>query len=497
MIKSVFTAHLSKYDQEDLTLLINDRSLGLLSAEEKSNFVSTSSRDIHMVSGFSNKSIYYDPRFNKDRIKLWNQAFKEMQSHGLKAFPQFIYDHHIYAEYLYLFSAEIFIGWQDRQNGLYLLRDGSLYRVQPTIMPPNVFARDWMSHADFYSFVLKSKDVVFSISDKVFDRIDPTKAEKSLRENIKLSNSMNQIMNNLRVYYSDLDLSWIGFEIERIDKNVFKKDKEGIRHMDENGTYLKSNKDFTSLINSSRVSRVKDGQKLIPAPKAVKAKSDQRADDYSKEAAVNQIKKKRTNRLKFNRSKSIEVSRDKADDIEDIERKIRKKNIEKLENSRTSKDIFWDDVRGFSFEPIISNLKYSLKNFFNIIPKRPFLSKLVATTIILLVIVFVFLFGRMIGSRDENTREIAVQETTFETKIMQIDDEVIPPDSALLEIDITVKANNLQIRQKPDADSAIVATVQRGAKLTQLSEPESNWVFVRLADGKTVGYAYADSLFSE
>ena len=111
------------------------------------------------------------------------------------------------------------------------------------------------------------------------------------------------------------------------------------------------------------------------------------------------------------------------------------------------------------------------------------------------VIVFVFLFGRMIGSRDENTREIAVQETTFETKIMQIDDEVIPPDSALLEIDITVKANNLQIRQKPDADSAIVATVQRGAKLTQLSEPESNWVFVRLADGKTVGYAYADSLF--
>lgn len=499
MIKSVFTAHLNQYDIEDLTLLINSRSLGLLSAEKKTNFVSTSSRDVHMVCGFSNKSRHYDPRFNKDRIRLWNQAFKEMQSHGMRAFPSFIHDHHIFAEYLYLFSADIFIGWQNRQQALYLLRDTKLYRLQPTILPPNVFADDWMNHTDFYSFVLKSEDIVFSISEKVFEKIDPEKAEQIFRNNIKLSNSMDQLKNAIRVYDSNIDLSWLGFEIERIEKNAFINDKQRLHNSANNRSNLKNKKDFTRLINSSRVSRVKNGQKLIPAPKIAKLKSAQKISQYSTQVDDLQVKDKNLYKDQENRRSRnrLGVTENKSNKIDEKETKIRKKNIENLENSRSSKDMFWDKVKEFSFEPILNNLKNSLKNFFNLIPDKPFLSKLVSTTIILLIIVFVFLFGRMIGSRVGEPATIEVEKTTFETKMMEIDDKVIAPDLALLEIDITVKANNLQIRQEPDADAAIVATVQRGAKLTQLSEPDNNWVFVRLADGITVGYAYADSLFSD
>ena len=492
MIKSVFTAHLSEQDKKDLTLLINDRSFGSLAPENKSSFVLTSSRDIHMVSGFSNQSTYYDPRFNRDRIYLWNQAFKEMQAHGLKAFPNFIYDHHIYAEYLYIFSADIFIGWQDRNNGLYLLRNRKLYRLQPTILPPNVFDDEWMRHTDFYSFAPKTDDLVFSISYKVFEQIDPSKAERIFQDNVQLSNSMSEMIGLLRTYEQKLDLSWLGFEIERVEKNVFARDNEGdLSYVEGQARLSKSKRDFTRLINSSRVSRVIDGQRLIPAPKP---QSKQRAS--SSEPTVNSEVQSRNNinqraaraRTDFNR---------KNDRIENA-RIERERNIRRLEDQRPHSDIFWEDIRSFSFEPIINNFKAAVKNFFSLVPQKPILSKILATTIIFLAVLLFVLIGRTIGSKTTTKELIQTTETTIlVTRKISVDEEVVAPDSALLEIDITVKANNLQIRQEPRTDAPIVATVQRGAKLTQLSEPINNWVFVRLADGETVGYAYADSILDQ
>jgi len=94
-----------------------------------------------------------------------------------------------------------------------------------------------------------------------------------------------------------------------------------------------------------------------------------------------------------------------------------------------------------------------------------------ATTIILLAVLLFVLIGRTIGSKTTTKELIQTTETTIlVTRKISVDEEVVAPDSALLEIDITVKANNLQIRQEPRTDAPIVATVQRGAKLTQLSE---------------------------
>ncbi|NLJ70396.1 MAG: SH3 domain-containing protein [Clostridiaceae bacterium] len=497
MIKSVFTAHLSKYDKKDLTLLINDRQIGSLSPENKSNFVLTSSRDVHMISGFSNQSTYYDPRFNSDRIYLWNQAFKEMQSQGLKAFPNFIDDHHIYSEYLYLFSSEIFIGWQDRKNGLYLFRNGRLYRLQPTILPPNVFDPDWMMHTDFYSFVPKTSDVLFSISEKVFERLDATKAEKIFQENVQLATSMSNILNLLRTYDRKLDLSWIGFEIERLEKNLFARDIEGdLAYVDGQSRLSQRKRDFTRLINSSRVSRVKDGQRLIPAPKAAESHSDKSNKAGSRS---NRTRRTHHNHLNLEDDQSLnQAARSNRRSAVEEDRLIRQKNLEKLENQRSHRDIMWDNVRSFSFEPIINNLKSAVRNFFSLIPNKPVLSKFLATSIILVVIVLFTLIGSAIGSKSKTgDSEIPTETTPFITRKIGQNEEVVPPDSALLEVDITVKANNLQVRQAPRSDAPLVATVQRGAKVTQLSEPNNNWVFIRLADGKTVGYAYAKSLLDE
>ncbi|HHU53260.1 MAG TPA: SH3 domain-containing protein [Clostridiaceae bacterium] len=494
MIKSVFTAHLSEYDKKDLTLLINDRSIGSLSPENKSNYVLTSSREVHMVSGFSNQSIYYDPRFNSDRIYLWNQAFKEMQSQGLKAFPSFIDDHHIYSEYLYLFTSDIFIGWQDRNNGLYLFRNGRLYRLQPTILPPNVFDPDWMQHTDFYSFVPKISDIVFSITEKVFERLDINKIEKILQDSGQLATSMSRILNLLRTYNRKLDLSWIGFEFERIEKNLFAGEiAEDLANFEGQTRLSQGKRDFTRLINSSRVSRVKDGQRLIPAPKAavnLSIKSNRLNPRLSHSGQANEY----DFNMDDNRSSTkITKSNHRSSFKED--RLVRQRNLEKLESQRPHSDIVWDNVRSFSFEPIIANLKSAVKNFFSLIPHKPILSKFLATSIILVAIVLFTLIGTAIGLRSKtDSADIPTETTPFITRKISLDEEVVPPDSALLEVDITVKANNLQVRQAPRSDAPLVATVQRGAKVTQLSEPNNNWVFIRLDDGKTVGYAYAKSL---
>lgn len=481
MIKSVFAAHLSEQDKQDLTLLFNDRSLGSLSDEDKSNFVLTASRDIHMICGFSNQSVYYDPRFNQDRIRLWVQIFREMQSRGLKIFPKFINNHRIYTEYLHVFNSEVFIGWQDRKHGLYLLRKNRLFRLQPTTLPKNVFNPEWMRHADFYSFRVKEKDIVFSISEKVFSRLNPQEIEKFFLEKNNLSTIMSEIINKLKVYDRDLDLSWFGFQIDRLDKNIF---------VDEDRSYLKTQNDFTTLINSSRVSRVRDGQTLIPAvnPRTQQASSSlyQDTDEIltdQETLITSKSPKKVSTRDNLNRKIS--------------DRRHRLYNLEKLEQSRTENDAFWDDIKSFSFEPIINNFKKAWKNIFNFIPNQPTLSKLIIITAILLIILFVFLVGRAIGSKSGQVVETEAEDTTFETRMMEVDDEVKPPNVALIEVELTVKANNLQVRQEPKIDAAIVATLQRGAKITQLSEPENNWVYVRLADGNTFGYVYAESLLGE
>ena len=114
------------------------------------------------------------------------------------------------------------------------------------------------------------------------------------------------------------------------------------------------------------------------------------------------------------------------------------------------------------------------------------------------MIVLFTLIGSVIGSKSKTSNvDIPTETTPFVTRRIGQDEEVVPPDSALLEVDITVKANNLQLRQAPRSDAAIIAFLQRGDKVTQLSEPNNNWVFVRLDDGKTVGYVYAKSLLDE
>ena len=480
MIKSVFAAHLSEKDKQDLTLLIDDRPLGSLSEEDKSNFVLTASRDVHTMSGFSNRSFYYDPRFNKDRIRLWAQIFREMQSRGLKILPDFIKNHHIYTEFLYLFNSEIFIGWQDRTQGLYLWRKNRLFRLQPTILPNNIFDAEWMNHADFYSFNLKQGDMVFSISEKIFSRLNPNKIEDYFNGKANLPTIINEIISKLRVYYDDLDLTWFGFQVERLDKNIF---------AEENQSHLRKKNDFTNLINSSRVSRVKDGQELIPAPKIKPSDTNynfQDTDEILIEYKLNEEQKSSTEmKSKFKNNQKVS------------DRDHRLYNLEKLEKRRTENDVFWDDVKSFSFEPIIQNFKKAMNNIFNFIPDQPVLSKLIVTAAVLLIILFVFMLGRTIGSNNTQVEETQVQESTFETRKMKLDDEVKAPDSALIEVEITVKANNLQVRQEPKTDAAIVATVQRGSKITQLTEPENNWVYVRLSDGKTFGYVYAESLLAE
>jgi len=73
------------------------------------------------------------------------------------------------------------------------------------------FDDEWMRHTDFYSFAPKTDDLVFSISYKVFEQIDPSKAERIFQDNVQLSNSMSEMIGLLRTYEQKLDLSWLGF----------------------------------------------------------------------------------------------------------------------------------------------------------------------------------------------------------------------------------------------------------------------------------------------
>ena len=57
-------------------------------------------------------------------------------------------------------------------------------------------------------------------------------------------------------------------------------------------------------------------------------------------------------------------------------------------------------------------------------------------------------------------------------------------------VQLVVSARRLNLREAPGKDSKLLTTLEKGAVLIQLEEPENDWVRVQTEDG-LIGYVYA------
>lgn len=476
MIRTVVATHLSAQDIKHTTVLLNNRTVGYLSSDREVNAVSATHRDVQVIVSLSNQSVYYDPRYNRERLRMWSQAYRELQTGGLKVFPQIINDHRLSAEFLYVFTDKVFLAWQDRSKALYLHRNHKFFRIQPIAKPSGIFPEGWMAHTDFYAFTPRTDDIILRLPSRFPEEFDIDYLEDVLSETNQLSVTMNELTGQLRSYRRTYDQSWLGIQVKRIEHNAV------IEKTGDTG-----NQDFTRLIDRSKASRVRFSQELLPA-EAIADKHHYMQGAEWKKNSRETGDPRRGNVRKTN----FVPKRAYRPETGPINRQEQKEAIRRLENQRKRKDKMLDNLQSFSFEPYIDKGKKQIKRIFYRNPNEPWLGHLSLLATILVVVLILVGLIKLIGGGDKSENETT--GTTVSTATADPEDIDVSAYKKTLEVQIIVKASNLQIRSKPEREAPLVATVSRGDKVIQLSEVYDGWVLVRVDESKIEGFVYADYL---
>ena len=103
MIRTLVTAHINSLDLHELTIQINDRSLGYLTAQKQQNYVASTNRRVQMITGI--RSDRLDQNLiveSRDMLRKWSAVFRELQIYGLDILPAILKREKLHAEFLFL-----------------------------------------------------------------------------------------------------------------------------------------------------------------------------------------------------------------------------------------------------------------------------------------------------------------------------------------------------------------------------------------------------------
>lgn len=491
MLRALLTAHISEQDLSLLTLQMNNKAIGHLTSEKSVNVVLSGNREVHLCSAYYSIENTSTERLHLlDEMKHFESIFKEMQNLGLAALPDLLSRYQADASFLMAASADLILLWQDRQKGVYLLRDGALFRLQPILPPQGVFTRDFMPGCDFYTLTPRADDLLILLTPAFVDYFKAEELEEVFSSRQQLHACMKNLSELGKTYGYNFEQSWFALQVQRAEVNSIQQGASNEMTVGEEQRRITRARRFSKLVGRSRVSRVRFGQALVPA---VNTFFHQREHHHEgAKVSPRQLPSQARPRLG-----SKTASPPPRIEILDAEaRAQRAANLEALAGRR--KKSRWDEIseqlREFSLEPFRVSVKTKLEKFFSLWPGQPVLSKFFATASLILAFLLLLFIFRSLARRGELPPPRS-EETTAATQAetVQVGVSAVAPRETTLEISHLVQANNLQLRSAPDAASALLGTIQRGEALLQLAPEEKGWIYVRDQRG-VEGWVYADYL---
>jgi hypothetical protein len=456
MIRTIITAHITADALRELTLQINDRSLGKLALQRQQHYVMTGNRRVQMVAG-----LITDTRRpnavaeDKHQQRLWEACFRELQTRGMTAFPDVVRRDELHADFLALIDEKRFICYTDEEFGIYLHRAGRLYRVQPLVRPSSA---PRFAGLDFYAFDVEAEDNVLILNPGFVDLFEASELENVMSSMRQISAVMSWLTDLAQTYGDGEIKPWIGFQIGRISVDQL---------TDEGGRRGGKRRRFPTGFPPSKVTRLAGGNVLIPVPR----------DDGT-------VPEPETVRERPRLGSG-------APDRPSLRPDPRYPSASRTLAEHESRVTRLDRLKTQEFKDVSGGLSRIVRRLRNLFPGQRGLSLLAFIAIILVTLVVVLFLLKTtlgIGNSSQSGRTEAVLVTAPAT---DASGEPVTLRSDF-EIEWEVKANTLAVYSEP-ASGKMLAQLMRGDKLWKLAEPENGWVLVRLYDGR-IGYAYDDIL---
>lgn len=468
MIRTLVTAHINSLDLHELTIQINDRSLGYLTAQKQQNYVASTNRRVQMVSGIRSDRLDQESIVrSRDLLRKWATVFRELQIYGLDVFPSILKREQLHADFLFLICDEIVLVLVSRYLGLYLHRNDHLYRLQPATPQPSILPGSFMPTADYYAFVPAEGDLLLALDPDFVDLFEPQGLEEILSDPRQMTVKMSELSNLVSAYGYASDHTWVGFQVTRIEQ-PFHTRKSSLKKISTHKDHL------------SRVVPVADSNYLLT--------------DESREQATESVSSKVPVPVEGNYPRLSRKHRlgegGRAEEKAKISRREADPNYERRPSSQETQREYEEDISAIDRIKMLELKKskrlwesflYRLTHLFPSSRPLSALALICVTLMILVIIVLIFTgikSNKNVGKPNQGKATIPLPSLENEA------DDTIATD---FEIKLSVKAQSMQIMSSPGS-SDLIATATRGETVWQLTrEDKDGWVMVRLTDGRT-GY---------
>lgn len=475
MIRAMITAHIAQTDLYRLGVIVNGTATGLLSSEQLSNYVVSANREAHLISIF--KAFYSDSRELRQQqndARSLQEIFRKMQTSGMRAFSDLNQEYTFESDGLMLLSSRRVAVWMDREQGLYLLRGKKLFRLQPVYCPENFCASVKLSQLDFYSFIPKKEDLVLCLSPSFISRFGVNQLEEVFSERTQLYTVIQELTETAKTYGFDVEQSWLGIEINETENNPILIEKEQRRG--EIGSREGHRNKFSSLedLPKSGVIRLEEGQMLIPAQIPEK----HLASAQKKPPVSNQNKKNKSYALSSIESGHRQVVLQQTQGARERQR-VKKSALK-------SQTTLIERLRDYQL-PTGRQLITRLVSKINALRKRwKHMKKWDQQRILVLVLLcflLLFLFLQLKQSAKEHRDDQVYGDLPAAVETVSLELKALPPEETSLEIPRIIRSNQIQMRERPDHDSALLLNLNRGDLIYQLTEVTNGWIFARAENG--------------
>jgi len=459
MIRTLVTAHINSLDLHELTIQINDRSLGYLTAQKQQNYVASTNRRVQMITGI--RSDRLDQNLiveSRDMLRKWSAVFRELQIYGMDILPAILKREKLHAEFLFLIHDEIVVALLSRHLGFYLQRGGRLYRQQPAVPDSQVIPGSFMKQADYYAFVPREGDIILALDPNFVDMFEPEGLEEILADPRQMTVKMSELTALAATYGYASDHTWIGFQVTRIEQPLHTK-RSTLQKIPVTKEYL------------SKVVPVCGGNRL-----AVDCCRGQEDEEHRVHVNSDAYYPRLSGEYRIG-------DREEIPEQERIKSKINRPSSAKAQMENEEKISLLDRIKLMEFNKpkgIWNRFVYKITHLF---PTSRSLSILALIAIILIILVLMVVSFQILTGGDEAPKE-TTSNPTISGPAVEPEGSTLPTD---FEIRITVRAQSMQIMAAP-GEPELVATVVRGDVVYQLTQADiDGWVMVRLSDGRT-GY---------
>lgn len=483
MIRSTLTAHLAEIDRQELTLQINDRDIGLLATQHQRHYVMSGNRRVQLIAGLqTQRDNAASVSATRALLRLWLMTFRDLQINGLSRFPQAVETHELDADFLLLMDSNRIFIWCRRDQGVYLLRGKHLYRQQPTYPPPHDLLRSFCSHLDFYAFRPREGDDLLVIDPSFIDLFDYEDLETMFNDIRQMNVAMTELTRLAAHYGYQMDTTWFSAQIQKLEPEPELLSADSREVVAGRRTRSERSRPWINRIQWSKVVPLTDGNVLV-IPPDLRSRS---REDLTNNASLSKNPRPPQFTTQLDRERELP----KQVNLEDVDSKYRSRGSKRdISEPFEEKSTWLDRVKEWNADGLRERVVNFNRRLMRLVPSSRGLSILAYICIwlvVLVILVAIFMSirgGRNNGGAQDGTKpKISAPQNSDQVKID-------------FEIDVEVRASSLRIVAAPNSDE-LVATVQRGERVVQLTNAKDGWILIKMADGR-MGYVPETLLFPQ